>query len=919
VAELRQSTAQHPLRERFWHQLMRVLEQSGRPAEALEAYARARKILADELGADPGPSLQQLHRHILSGGSVPPAPPWAGRRQPTAGAFTPTVLRQLPRTVQHFVGRSAELTGLTCLLRRSGPKARGTVMISAIDGMPGVGKTAMAVQAGHMVADRFPDRQLFVDLQGHTPGQQPADPADVLAGLLTADGLDPRYLPGDLSGRAAMWRNRMAGQRVLLILDNAVSTAQVTPLLPGTSSSCLVIVTSRRFLGDLDAAARVLLDVPPPADAQAMFTSLAPRALGEPAEVAELVAWCGHLPLAIVLLARLFTGHKSWKMTDLIAETRARLLTVAAENHTVAAAFELSYLDLRAEQQRFFRCLGLHPGDAIDSFAAAALAGVTPERAAAHLDALHGRRLLEEFVPRRYRMHNLIRQYSGSLAAQAAGQEAGEHQQATVRLLDYYQHTAEAADLHLARHTRPSAAAPNPLPAAAPSLSSRVQAQAWMAVERANLTSCIAYAAADGHHARVVSLTAAIASHLRSEGPWPLAVALHAAAAAAARSSCDQSGHANALLNLGDVLQLTGNHQGAVRLLEQARDIYRGVSRLGEANALFSIGDAGRLAGDFPGATSFLAQALDIYTGIGNRLGEGNALRNLGTVREMTGDYPGATSLLGSALEIFRGIDYRLGEADALLYLGAVRQETGDYPGAASVLEQARNISGSIGYQLGEANALLYLGAVRQETGDYPGAASLLEQARDVYRNVGSRLGEANALLYLGAVRRETGDYPGATTLLEQARDIYRDLSSPLGEANTLCRLGTVKQVTGDCPGAANLLGQALETYRSIGDRLGESVALIETGAMHLSCGDPQQARIHYQLALHLARAIGSQLEEARALEGIGKSAAENPAGADPLLLRQALEIYRRIGTVNATRLAAEMGDLVENGPGMRL
>ena len=194
-------------------------------------------------------------------------------------------------------------------------------------------------------------------------------------------------------------------------------------------------------------------------------------------------------------------------------------------------------------------------------------------------------------------MHNLIRQYSRSLAAQAAGLEAGEHRQATVRLLDYYQHTAEAADVHLARHPRPSAAAPGSAQAAAPSLSSRVQAQAWMTAERTNLISCIAYAAARDNQARVVSLTAAMASDLRSEGPWALAVTLHAAAAAAAQSVGDQLGHANALLNLGDVMQLTGDHQGAVRLLEQAREIYRGVSRLGEANALFYLGDAGRLAG----------------------------------------------------------------------------------------------------------------------------------------------------------------------------------------------------------------------------------------------------------------------------------------------------------------------------------
>jgi DNA-binding SARP family transcriptional activator/tetratricopeptide (TPR) repeat protein len=903
VAELRQMTAEYPLRERFWHQLMRVLEHSGRPAEALEAYARVRRVLADELGADPGPSLQQLHHRLLKGDPAPHARPSDGRRLPAPAAATPTVLRQLPGTARHFVGRAAELAALTGLLHRPGPEVPGMVMISAIDGMPGVGKTALAVQAGHVAADRFPDRQLFVDLHGHTPGQQPADPADVLAGLLAADGVDPRYLPAGLELRAAMWRDRMAGHRVLLILDNAASTAQVTPLLPGTSSS-LVIVTSRRFLGDLDAAAEVLLDVPPPADARAMFTSLAPRAVGEPAEVTELVALCGYLPLAIVLLAR----HQSWTTTDLIAGTRARLLTVTAENHTIAAAFELSYQDLGAGQQRFFRYLGLHPGDAIDAYGAASLAGLPLDQAAAHLDALHGRRLLEEPVPRRYRMHSLIRQYSRDLAARSAGQEAREHEQATGRLLDYYQHTAEAADAHLARHARPPSAAPAAVPAAVPGLPSREQAQAWMAAERANLTSCIAFAAGRGHHARVVSLTAAIASHLRSDGPWPLAVTLHTAAAAAARSRGDQPGHANALLNLSDVLQLTGNHPGAAGLLEQARDIYRDLgSRLGEANALFCLGDAGRLAGDFVGANSFLVQALAIYREIGSRLGEGNTLRNLGTVREMTGDYPVAASLLEQSLDIFRRIGYQLGEADALLYLGAIRQETSNYAGATGVLEQARNISGNIGYRLGEANAMLYLGAVWQETGDYPGSASLLAQARDIYRGAGSLLGEANTLLYLGVIRQETGDYPGAASLLEQARDIYRDISSPLGEANAQCRLGTVKRLTGDYLGAANLLGHALGSYRSIGDRLGESLALIETGALHLSRGDPHRARTHYQHALRLARVLGSQLGEARALEGIGKTATATPAGSHPLPLRQALEIYRRIGAANANRLAAEM------------
>jgi DNA-binding SARP family transcriptional activator len=480
VAELRQLTAGYPLRERFWHQLMRALEQGGRQAEALEVYAQARNVLAEELGADPGPDLWQLHRRLLAAEPAPAAT--AAATPPAVAAAAPAVLRQLPATTAHFAGRDGELAALTRLADQVGAELPGTVVISAIDGMPGVGKTALAVQAAHLVADRFPDRQLFVDLHGHTPGQQPADPAEVLAALLAADGVDPRYLPAGRDGRAAMWRDRLAGRRALLILDNAQGSAQVAPLLPGTAG-CLVMVTSRRFLGDLPAALEVSLDVLLPGAAQAMFTALAPRAANDPGRVAELVALCGHLPLAISLLARLFARHRSWSITDLIAETRARLLTVTAENRTVAAAFEVSYQDLDAGRQRFFRCLGLHPGPEIDACAAAALAGIPLAEAATHLDALHGDRLLEEPVPRRYRMHHLIRQYARSLAS---GEPADQREQAARRLPDCRQRTAEAAGAHLARYTRSPPAALVTTPAAAPRLAGRDQAQAWMTSERAN-------------------------------------------------------------------------------------------------------------------------------------------------------------------------------------------------------------------------------------------------------------------------------------------------------------------------------------------------------------------------------------------------------------------------------------------------
>jgi hypothetical protein len=328
----------------------------------------------------------------------------------------PHAANTLPADTVAFTGRAEQLAEISAAATVVAQEGR-VVAIHAIDGLPGVGKTTLAVHVGHQVAGNFPDRQLFIDLHAHTPGQQPVAPADALATLLAADGVDARHLPADLDGRAAMWRSRMAGKRVLLILDNAASSAQVAPLLPG-SAGCLVLVTSRRFLGDLPAApVPVALGILPPEDAVAMFVTLASRAKAESALVAEIVKLCGYLPLAIALLAGLFARHRSWDMAYLIAETRGKLLTVSTENRTVAAAFELSYQYLTAIQQRFFVHLGLHPGPDIDPYAAAALAGLSYDDTIRILDELHADGLLAEPLPRRYQMHNLIHQYARSLAA----------------------------------------------------------------------------------------------------------------------------------------------------------------------------------------------------------------------------------------------------------------------------------------------------------------------------------------------------------------------------------------------------------------------------------------------------------------------------------------------------------------------
>ena len=779
----------------------------------------------------------------------------------------PRVRYSLPPDTARFTGRSEELDRITAAVAGAG-RAGGVVTVGAIGGMPGVGKTALAVHVAHRLSDRFPDRQLFIDLHAHTPGREPVAPGDALAGLLTAAGADPRFLPGDLDGRAGMWRDRMAGQRALLVLDNAASSAQVAPLLPG-GGDCLVLVTSRRHLGDLaGVVVPLLLDALPAERAAEMFTRLAPRADADPAGVAEVVQLAGFLPLAVSLLARMFARHLSWTLADLAADTRAGLLFLKAEHSSIAAAFELSYRHLDPAQQRFFRLLGLHPGGSTDSYAAAALADVSLAESSELLDALHREGLLTETGYRRYGMHDLLRRYAREHAAADPCAD-----QALGRLLDYYQYTAALAEDRLGRQTRPGPplAAPAARPAA-PVLEDAGQALAWARAERDSLLACLDHTTRVGQHDRVTALTAAVAELLRRDGPWTEAITRHTTALRAAR-------------DLGD--------------------------RLGQANALTHLGTVLRLMGDYPAAAGDLKQALTIYRDLGDRLGQANALSHAGIVRYLIGDYRSAAEELEQALTIHRDLGDRRGQANALTHLGIMRRETGEYRDAAGHLEQALAIYRDLGDRLGQANALTHLGTVRRLMGDYQGAAGDLEQALTIYRDLGSRRGQANTLTHLGIMRRETGNYGDAAGDLEQALAIYRDLGDRRGQAYALTHLGIVRRETGDYRGAAGDLELALTIYRDIGNRGGEAEVLNETGTLHRTSGEPTEAEVYHQQALELARAIGSALEEAHALAGLGRcaTAADHTTRAKALL-RQAHAILQRIGAADTPAVLAELNAL---------
>jgi tetratricopeptide (TPR) repeat protein len=831
------------------------------PAEAAASHP---PTAPGEAGGPPGPAADAVAVPAPAGGLPGTSTVTVGAPGDRAAA----AMRTLPRDIGSFTGREVQLRKLMNAVAGEG----GVVGIHAIGGMAGVGKTAFAVHAAHKLAGRFPAGQIFLPLHGHTPGQQPVDPAGALASLLVTSGVPAGQIPEGLEARTALWRDRLAERQLLLVLDDAASSEQVRPLLPGTGGS-LVLITSRRHLSALDDATAISLDTLSPGDAATLLARLAGQpglSAGDPA-VGEITRLCGYLPLAIGMVARQLHHHPAWTAAGRAAElaaARDRLELMATENVSVAAAFDLSYANLTAAQQRLFRRLGLHPGGEFDAYAAAALDGTGLATARRSLEDLYDHYLLGEPARGRYRMHDLIREHARALAER----EDPDRDQTVDRLQGYYERTAAQADALITRQTRPGPAFPGgTLPAVVADLASREQALAWTRAEHANLLACLDHAGGTGQHARVIGLTAGLAGILRLEGPWADAIIRHMAAIQAAR-------------HLGD--------------------------QLSEANALTDLGGVRRMTGDIPAAAQALEEALGIYRDLGDQLGTANGLSGLGDVRRMTGDYPAAAQALEEALGIYRDLGDRLGQAHALHYIGDVRRLTSDYPDAILAQEEALGIYRDLGDRLGTAQSLLFLGVVRAE-GYSEAAAAALEEALELYRDLGDRLGQAHALNFLGDVRRATGDYLAAAEALEQSLEISRDLGSRLGTANALLFLGGVRQATGDYLAAAEAMEQALGIYRDLGDRGAEAQALNERGTLYRVTGDLAQAEGCHQRALELARAIGGPWDEAHALAGLGRCAmAVAHATQAETLLRRALEIFQRIGAAEAPSLLAELDAL---------
>ncbi|GAA2401109.1 hypothetical protein GCM10010191_05440 [Actinomadura vinacea] len=320
-----------------------------------------------------------------------------------------TVPRQLPAGVATLMGRGRELAAL------EGHESEDPAAVVAVDGMAGVGKTALALHAAHRLAPRFPDGQLFVDLHGHTRGTAPVDPAHALERVLRALGVAGARIPAHIDDRAALYRGVVADRRVLVVLDDAAGEDQVRPLLPA-SPTCRVIVTARQRLIGLDGTRTLSLDVLPVDEAVAVFTRTAgeKRVTDAPAgALRETAERCGRLPLALRIAAVRLRSHAAWSVRDLLERLNDdRLAELKAGRHSVTAALDLSYQRLPDDQRRAYRLLGSHTGTDFSAETAAAVLDTTVARSRRLLDHLMDVHLLQEPAPRRYRFHDLVRDHA---------------------------------------------------------------------------------------------------------------------------------------------------------------------------------------------------------------------------------------------------------------------------------------------------------------------------------------------------------------------------------------------------------------------------------------------------------------------------------------------------------------------------
>ncbi len=721
-AELTERADAHPLDERVTAQLMLALYRTGRQAEALLRFDRIRARLADEVGADPGTELRDLHRRILDTDSA------------LARVTTPQVPRQLPAPPA-FTGRVTELA----LLDKALAEAPGTVLISAIGGAGGLGKTWLALAWAHQHAEQFPDGQLFVDLHGFSPLEEPMPPAVAMRGFLDALGADPARIPADLDAQAALYRSLVAGRRMLIVLDNAATAEQVVPLLPG-NPHCTVLITGRTRLVSLidrHGARHLQLDVLARDEARALLAARlgADRVAAEPA-AAELIELCGGYPLALSITARQATAIP---LAEVAAELRELGLEMLDHDADPASSLPVvlswSLRRLTDEHRTVFALLGIAPGPDTTLPAAISLTGLSPVRARRALSALQEASLLERRPGGRYAMHDLIRAYAATTAHKLPDDV---RELALVRVTDFYLHTAFAAD-RLLDPTRqllqPEPPAPGVHPHPLPDLAA---ALAWLQAEHTAILAAQRAAISFGRHQVVWHLTWALDTFHSRRGHLRDRLASWRAALDAAAHLPDHTVRIRTHRLLGNTCSQLGLHEESIGHLDQALAVavrHHDLSQQAHTHQVLAA--AWQERGDDRRALDHARHARDLYRTLGHAAREADALNQVGWFAARLGDFDAARDHCHAALTLFRQHHDPDGEAATLDSLGFIAHRTREHQQAVDHYHQALALYRTVGDAYRVADALDNLGRPHSALGQHDQARKAWQEALELYREQG--------------------------------------------------------------------------------------------------------------------------------------------------------------------------------------
>jgi DNA-binding SARP family transcriptional activator/predicted negative regulator of RcsB-dependent stress response len=824
VGELEALVASHPHRERLRRQLMLALYRSGRPAEALEAYRRARSRLVEEFGLEPSQALQQLERAILLADPAldPPSSLPADGRDRLRAAPLPGPC-QLPPDIDDFTGREAALAELESLLE--GDRA-AAVVISAIAGKAGVGKTALAVRVAYRLRPRFPGGQLYVNLRG--AGSQALDPTDVLAGFLRALGVESTAIADSLDERSRQFRVRLADDRVLVVLDNAASEAQVRPLLPG-GRSCAVLITSRVGLRGLEAAHPLTLDVLDPDQAMTLLATLAgpARVADEPDAAQAIVRLCGFLPLAVRIAGARLQSRPQWRLALLaerLSDGRRRLDELKTGDLEVRASVAIGYHGRGEQERRLFRLLGLLEAPSFPAWVAASLLDGEPPEADELLERLVDAQLVEtagedQVGQQRYRLHDLVRLFARERLYE---EESALEQLASLeRMLRALTLLAEHAGTLLVPSGLDSYGIDpgrRELLEHAALIAAERDPAGWFEAERTGMVVGVRQACEAGLWELSWRLAIALGGFFELGAHWDEWRRTHLLALTATRRAGRRDEEARVLARLGDMYDHRLRWHKSIRYFHQSARAFRETANwLGELQILVVLAEVELRLGRMPAAAELLERSL---AGLGELPLPGwkaLALFYLSELHAYQGRYDAALDGLEQSLALFRMIRDLGWEAAVLRRLGEARAAQGNFQAAFDHLEQSLALVHAVGDRHGEAYVLLSTGEVRRRQGHLGAAADVLERSLALARAGSDRNAEAQALLILGDVRREQGRLDEAAGYLQFSRTTFHDLPYLHMEGRALDRLGLVLAEQGDPEMARASWRLALAIFAELG------------------------------------------------------------------------------------------------------